>query len=76
MPPLPQAERCHPGLCQDFIAGVLEAEGVALDLPEVLLRLSCKDAEHYIIDSDEVEFVQLNERAIGNGVWYWIGIDT
>ncbi|KAL5476311.1 hypothetical protein EMCRGX_G026237 [Ephydatia muelleri] len=59
-----KAERCHPGLCQDFISGVLEAEGVALDLPEVLLRLSCKDAEHYIINSEEIEFVQLNERAI------------
>ena len=60
-----QAERAHPGLCQDFIAGVLDAEGVSINLPEALLRLACHDYQQYIIDSQEEEFVQLNLRAKG-----------
>lgn len=60
-----QAERAHPGLCQDFIAGVLDAEGVSINLPEALLRLACHDYQQYIIDSAEDEFVQLNLRARG-----------
>lgn len=60
-----QAERAHPGLCQDFIAGVLDAEGVSINLPEALLRLACHDYQQYIIDSAEAEFVQLNLRARG-----------
>lgn len=61
----PQAERAHPGLCQEFIAGVLDAEGVSINLPEALLRLACHDYEQYIINSEEPEFVQLNFKAKG-----------
>jgi len=61
----PQAERAHPGLCQEFIAGVLDAEGVSINLPEALLRLACHDYEQYIVNSEEPEFVQLNFKAKG-----------
>ena len=60
-----QAEKANPGLCQSFLAGVLEAEGVAVDLPEALLRLSCYDYEGYIIGSEEEQFVRLNKKAKG-----------
>ena len=60
-----QAECVHPGLTQDFISGVLDAEGVALNLPEALLRLACFDVSQYNITSHEEEFIQLNYRAKG-----------
>lgn len=60
-----QAERAHPGLSEDFISGVLDAEGVSLNLPEVLLRLACHDVTTYTISSEEDEFVILNFRAKG-----------
>ncbi len=60
-----QAERAHPGLSEDFISGVLDAEGVSLNLPEVLLRLACHDVATYTISSEEDEFVILNFRAKG-----------
>lgn len=60
-----QAEYAHPGLTQDFISGVLDAEGVSLNLPEALLRLACFDISQYMITSQEEEFIQLNYRAKG-----------
>ena len=60
-----QAEGAHPGLTQDFISGVLDAEGVSLNLPEALLRLACFAVSQYSITSQEEEFVQLNYRAKG-----------
>jgi hypothetical protein len=62
---LPQAECAHPGLTQDFISGVLDAEGVSLNLPETLLRLACFDVSQYTVSSPEDEFIQLNYRARG-----------
>ena len=70
-----QAERAHPGLSEAFIGGVLDAEGVSLNLPEVLLRLACHDVTAYMIDSEEDEFVLLNYRAKGSGQMYII-VDT
>lgn len=61
-----QAERSHPGLAQDFLAGLLEAEGVSLNLSEALLQLACKDGGQYTIESSEKEYVMLNERARGD----------
>ncbi|XP_064393873.1 programmed cell death protein 10-A-like [Halichondria panicea] len=58
-----KAERAHPGLSEEFISGVLDAEGVSLNLPEVLLRLACHDVTTYTISSEEDEFVVLNFRA-------------
>lgn len=52
-------------MTQDFISGVLDAEGVDLNLPEALLRLACYDVAQYTITSQEEEFVQLNYRAKG-----------
>ena len=52
-------------MTQDFISGVLDAEGVSLNLPEVLLRLACFDVAQYAITSQEEEFIQLNFRAKG-----------
>ena len=55
----------HSGLCQEFLAGVLDAQGVSIDLPEALLRLACNDCQEYTIDSQAEEFIQLNARAKG-----------
>ena len=62
-----QAERVHPGLTEDFIEGVLEAELMRdkLSLPEALLRLALNDCEEYTLTSQEDEFIQLNFRAKG-----------
>lgn len=62
-----QAERAHPGLTEDFIGGVLEAELMRdkLSLPEALLRLALNDMDQYMLISKEDEFVQLNFRAKG-----------
>lgn len=59
-------ERSHPGVTEDFLSGLLEAEGVDVNLPEALLQLSCQDGDHYTIQSEEREYVQLNQRARGN----------
>ena len=61
----PQAERSHPGLSEEFLSGLLRAEGTTVDLPEALLRLAYHDGDHYTIPSDEKEFVLLNEGARG-----------
>ncbi|CAI8005279.1 Programmed cell death protein 10 [Geodia barretti] len=58
-----KAERSHPGLAEEFLGGVLQAEGAGVDLPEALLQLACRDVDHYTIPSDEKEYVLLNERA-------------
>ena len=57
----------HPGLTEDFIGGVLEAELLRdkLSLPEALLRLALNDCEEYTLTSQEDEFIQLNFRAKG-----------
>jgi hypothetical protein len=62
-----QAERAHPGLTEDFIGGVLEAELMRdkLSLPEALLRLALNDMDQYTLNSKDNEFVQLNYRARG-----------
>ena len=60
-----QAERSHPGLAEEFLDGLLRAEGASVDLPEALLRLACHDGDHYTIPSEEKEFVLLNEGARG-----------
>lgn len=62
-----QAERAHPGLTEDFIGGVLEAELMRdkLSLPEALLRLALNDMDQYTLNSKDDEFVQLNYRARG-----------
>lgn len=64
-----KAERSHPGLTQQFLGGVLDAEGVVLNLPEVLLRLAATDCEEYTIISDVSEFQILQEKAIGKFMW-------
>lgn len=58
-----KAERCHPGLTQQFLGGVLDAEGVVLNLPEVLLRLAAAECSEYIISADIVEFQLLQKKA-------------
>jgi len=32
-------------VCQQFIGGVLEAEGININIPETLLRLACTDCD-------------------------------
>ena len=32
-------------MCQQFIGGVLEAEGININIPETLLRLACTDCD-------------------------------
>lgn len=63
-----QVERSHPGVTEDFLSGLLEAEGVTVNLPEALLQLACQDGDHYTIPSEEREYVQLNQRARGSQV--------
>lgn len=60
-----KAERAHPGLSQQFLAGVLDAEGVAINLPEALLRLAAIECDEYMINSAETEFQALQQRAQG-----------
>ena len=60
-----KAEKSHPGLTQQFLAGILDAEGVALNLSETLLRLAATECEEYIILCDIEEFQQLQQKAIG-----------
>lgn len=60
-----KAEKSHPGLAQQFLTGVLDAEGVTLNLPEILLRLASKECEEYLISCDVEEFQLLQEKAIG-----------
>ena len=52
-------------MTEEFLSGLLEAEGVNLNLPEALLQLACHDGEHYTIPSEEKEYVLLNQRARG-----------
>lgn len=52
-------------MSEEFLSGLLEAEGVAVNLPEALLQLACQDGDHYTIPSDEKEYVLLNQRARG-----------
>lgn len=58
-----KAERCHPGLTQQFLGGVLDAEGVVLNLPEILLRLAATECSEYVILCDIVEFKVLQDKA-------------
>jgi programmed cell death protein 10 len=58
-----KAERCHPGLTQQFLSGVLDAEGVVLNLPETLLRLAATECEEYVITSRIIEFQNLQDKA-------------
>ena len=53
-------------MTEDFLGGLLEAEGAAVNLPEALLQLACRDGDHYTIPSQEREYVQLNQRARGS----------
>lgn len=55
-------------MTEDFLSGVLEAEGVAMNLPEALLQLACQDGDQYTIPSEEKEYTLLNQRARGNSV--------
>ena len=57
-----KAERNNPGLTQSFVAGILESEGISLDVSETLLRLACHDREFYLT-RQEPEFVALNQKA-------------
>ncbi len=59
-----KAEKSHPGLAQQFISGVLDADGISLNLPEVLLRLASNECEEYTITCDTEEFQLLQEKAI------------
>ena len=61
-----KAERSHPGVTEQFLSGLLEAEGVEVNLPEALLQLACQDGDHYTIPSEEKEYTLLNERARGS----------
>ncbi|XP_003390554.1 PREDICTED: programmed cell death protein 10-like [Amphimedon queenslandica] len=58
-----KAEKCHPGLSQQFLGGVLDAEGVVLNLHEVLLRLAGSECPEYVISADIVEFQLLQKKA-------------
>ena len=60
-----QVERSHPGVTEEFLSGLLDAEGVAVNLPEALLQLACQDGDQYTIPSDEKEYTLLNQRARG-----------
>ena len=53
-------------MSEEFLSGLLEAEGVAVNLPEALLQLACQDGDHYTIPSDEREYALLNQRARGD----------
>ncbi|XP_065841276.1 programmed cell death protein 10-A-like isoform X1 [Oscarella lobularis] len=60
-----KVERANPGLTQDFLAGILDAEKTSINLVESLLRLSCEEVDVYTLDRPEAEFVQLNRKANG-----------
>lgn len=64
-----KAERCHPGLTQQFLGGVLDAEGVVLNLPEILLRLAATECDEYKITSDIAEYQILQDKASGKGYY-------
>ena len=69
-----QAERSHPGLTESFLGGLLEAEGVSVNLPEALLQLACWDGDQYTINSEEDEYVHLNERAKGDNRFFFFSL--
>ncbi|XP_069474593.1 programmed cell death protein 10 isoform X1 [Ambystoma mexicanum] len=60
---LAQAEKENPGLTQDIIMKILEKKSVEVNFTESLLRMAADDVEEYMIDRQEPEFQELNEKA-------------
>uniref|UniRef100_A0A667ZG70 Programmed cell death 10a n=1 Tax=Myripristis murdjan TaxID=586833 RepID=A0A667ZG70_9TELE len=58
-----QAEKENPGLTQDIIIKILEKKNLEISYTESLLRMAADDVEEFLIDRQEGEFQELNERA-------------
>uniref|UniRef100_A0A667Z3H5 Programmed cell death 10a n=1 Tax=Myripristis murdjan TaxID=586833 RepID=A0A667Z3H5_9TELE len=58
-----KAEKENPGLTQDIIIKILEKKNLEISYTESLLRMAADDVEEFLIDRQEGEFQELNERA-------------
>ncbi|XP_041663962.1 programmed cell death protein 10-A [Cheilinus undulatus] len=58
-----KAERENPGLTQDIVIKILEKKKLRINYNECLLRMAGDDVEDFMIDRQEPEFQELNERA-------------
>lgn len=58
-----KAERENPGLTQDIVIKILEKKKLRINYNECLLRMAGDDVEEFMIDRQEPEFQELNERA-------------
>lgn len=58
-----KAEKENPGLTQDVVVKILEKKNLKINYSESLLRMAADDVEELMIDRQEPEFQELNERA-------------
>uniref|UniRef100_UPI0037E80D67 programmed cell death protein 10-like n=1 Tax=Semicossyphus pulcher TaxID=241346 RepID=UPI0037E80D67 len=58
-----KAEQENPGLTQDIVMKILEKKKLRVNYSECLLRMAADDVEEFMIDRQEPEFQELNERA-------------
>ncbi|TKS81213.1 Programmed cell death protein 10 [Collichthys lucidus] len=58
-----KAEKENPGLTQDIVMKIVEKKNLKVDFNEALLRMAEDDVEEFLIDREEPEFQELNERA-------------
>ncbi|TMS07252.1 WD repeat-containing protein 49 [Larimichthys crocea] len=58
-----KAEKENPGLTQDIVLKIVEKKNLKVDFNEALLRMAEDDVEEFLIDREEPEFQELNERA-------------
>uniref|UniRef100_A0A3Q0RVR4 Programmed cell death 10a n=1 Tax=Amphilophus citrinellus TaxID=61819 RepID=A0A3Q0RVR4_AMPCI len=58
-----KAEKENPGLTQDVVVKILEKKNLKINYSESLLRMAADDMEELMIDRQEPEFQELNERA-------------
>ncbi|KAM6987350.1 programmed cell death protein 10-A [Tautogolabrus adspersus] len=58
-----KAEQENPGLTQDIVMKILEKKKLRVNYSECLLRMAGDDVEDFVIDRQEPEFQELNERA-------------
>lgn len=58
-----KAEKENPGLTQEVVMKILEKKNLKVDYNESLLRMAADDGDEFVIDRQEPEFQELNERA-------------
>ncbi|KAG8002124.1 Programmed cell death protein 10, partial [Nibea albiflora] len=58
-----KAEKENPGLTQDIVMKIVEKKNLKVNFNEALLRMAADDVEEFLIDREEPEFQELNERA-------------